>query len=46
MFTKEATFQAIKKAFLTAPVLQHFNPDKECIIETNASDYISAVVLS
>ena len=34
------------KAFTTAPILQHFDPDKECIVEIDASDYIFATVLS
>ena len=43
---EEATFQAIKKAVSTALVLQYFDPNKECTMETSASDYISAAVLS
>ena len=46
MSTDEVTFQAIKKAFSTAPVLWHFDQDKEYIMETDALDYISAAVLS
>ena len=34
------------KAFSTAPVLQHFDLDKKCIVEINASDYVSAAVFS
>ena len=44
--TEESAFQAIKKDFFTAPVLQHFDPDKECTVETDASDYVVAAVLS
>ena len=29
-----------------APILAHFNPSKECHVETNSSDYVSAGVLS
>ena len=29
-----------------APVLAHFDPDKEILIETDASDYISVEVMS
>ena len=43
---KQTAFQAIKKAFSSAPVLLHFDPDKECIVETDASDYVSGAVLS
>ena len=46
MFTKEAVFQAIKKAFSTAPVLQHFDSNKEYMLETDASNYVSAAVVS
>ena len=44
--TEESAFQAIKKAFSTAPVLQHFDPEKKCTVESDASDYVSAAVLS
>ena len=44
--TEESAFQAIKKAFSTALVLQHFDSDKECTVEIDASDYVFAVVLS
>ena len=43
---EEMAFQAIKKAFSSALVLLHFDPDKECIVETDASDYVSRAVLS
>ena len=42
----EAAFQALKKAFTTAPILQHFDPEKPIIVETDASDYVSAGILS
>ena len=41
---EETAFQAIKKAFSSAPVLLHFDPDKECTVETDASDYVSGAV--
>ena len=44
--TEESAFQAIKKAFSTAPILQHFDPNKECTMETDASNYVSVAVLS
>jgi len=34
------------KAFTTAPALRHFDHEREVIIETDASDYVSAGVLS
>lgn len=39
-------FEALKRCFTTAPVLQHFDPDKETWIETDASDFVVAAVLS
>ena len=43
---EETTFQAIKKAFSSAPVLLHFDPDKECTVKTDASDFVSGAVYS
>ena len=43
---EETAFQAIKKAFSSAPVVLHFDPDKECTVETNGSYYVSRAVLS
>jgi hypothetical protein len=40
------SFETLKKAFTTAPILRHFDYDKEIIVETDTSDYISASVLS
>ena len=39
-------FESIKKVFSTAPILQHFDPEKECVVETDTSDYVSGAVLS
>ena len=39
-------FESIKKVFSTAPILQYFDPEKECVVETNTSDYVSGTVLS
>ena len=36
----------LKRAFTTAPVLAHFDPNKEILVETDASDYVSAGILS
>ena len=44
--SKQHTFESIKKVFSTAPILQHFNLEKECVVETDTSDYISGAVLS
>jgi RNase H-like domain found in reverse transcriptase len=39
-------FDTLKKAFATAPVLTHWIPDAPLIVETDASDYAVAVILS
>ena len=43
---EQNAFESIKKAFSTAPILQHFDLHKECVVETDISDYISSAVLS
>ncbi|KAH0610200.1 uncharacterized protein H6S33_011727 [Morchella sextelata] len=43
---REEAFQTLKKMFTTAPILAHFNPDRKIVIETDASDYVSAGILS
>jgi hypothetical protein len=42
----EAAIQALKQALTTAPILQQFDPEKLIIVETDASDYVSAGILS
>src|SRR5690606_39892662 len=44
--TCEAAFTALKQQFTTAPILRHFDPDREVLVETDASDYVSAGILS
>ena len=39
-------FKRLKKHVCKAPILVHFDPSKECHVETNSSDYVSAGVLS
>ena len=39
-------FQQLKNAFTTAPILAHFHPDRPSTIETDASDFAIAAVLS
>ena len=39
-------FEALKLAFTTAPILQHFNPELSTTIETDASDYALGAILS
>ena len=43
---EDLAFEGLKKAFTTAPVLAHFDPDKETWVESDASDYVVAAVLS
>jgi hypothetical protein len=43
---QQNAFDTLKKAFTTAPVLLHFDYDREVIVKTDASDYVSAGVLS
>jgi len=47
-FTDEchSAFEALKKAFTTAPVLTHWIPDTQITVETDASDYALTAVLS
>ena len=42
----ENAFRCLKTAFTSAPILQHFDPDREIIVETDASDYVSGGILS
>jgi transposase InsO family protein len=39
-------FNTLKLAFIQAPTLAHFNPEFRCIVETDASDYAIAAILS
>src|SRR5882724_7047440 len=36
----------LKAAFTQAPILAHFNPDNPIVVETDASDYVIAVIIS
>ena len=42
----EQAFQELKKRFTTAPILAHFDPNVEAIVETDASDFALGGVLS
>ena len=42
----EKAFQRLKTSFTSAPILQYFDPDLKIIVETDASDYVSAGILS
>ncbi|KAH0604570.1 uncharacterized protein H6S33_006947 [Morchella sextelata] len=39
-------FNQLKETFTTAPILKHFDPERACILETDASDFVAAAVLS
>ena len=43
---QQLAFQRMGTAFTTAPVLRHFDHDSDVIIQTDASDYVSAGGLS
>ena len=43
---REESFPTIEDPFTSVPILRHFDPDKECVVETDASDYVSAGILS
>ena len=47
-FTQECrdTFNKLKLAFTTAPILTHWLPDCPLVVETDTSDYALAVILS
>jgi len=43
---EQKAFDLLKEAFTAASVLVHFNPDRETWLETGASDYVVAAVVS
>ena len=43
---QQLAFETMVTAFTMAPALRHFDHEREVIIETDASDYVSAGVLS
>lgn len=42
----QSAFDSLKSAFTSAPILRHFHPDRQTIVETDASDYAIAAILS
>ena len=42
----QQAFEGLKAAFTTAPVLVHFQPARKTVVETDASDYAVAAILS
>jgi hypothetical protein len=43
---QQKAFDHLKNTFMSAPVLARFDPDRDVIVETDASNYVSAGVLS
>ena len=42
----QEAFDMLKKRFTFAPILRHFDPELQCIIEFNASDFAIGAILS
>jgi hypothetical protein len=42
----QEAFDTLKHAFTTAPVLHRFDHDRNILLESDASDFVSVVVLS
>ena len=38
-------FNTLKQAFISAPILMHWVPDAQLVVETNASDYALVAIL-
>lgn len=43
---QQLAFDVLREKFTSDLVLRHFNPDKKIVVETDASDYMSAGILS
>ena len=39
-------FEKLKQQFTTVPILAHFYPERETVIETDASDFALGAILS
>ena len=42
----QEVFNGLKERFCSAPILKHFNPELETILETDASDYMVSGIFS
>ena len=42
----DMAFESLKKAFTSAPILGHVDPEKHFIIEANTSDFALGSILS
>jgi len=43
---QEEAFEELKRRFTTAPILAHFYPETETVVQTDASDFALGCVLS
>ena len=43
---QQDAFEELKRHFTSAPILCHFHPDHETVVETDASDYALGCILS
>ena len=43
---QQEAFEYLKRCFTTAPILCHFHPDRDTVVETDASDYTLGCILS
>lgn len=42
----QQAFESLKSYFISAPILRHFDPEREVVVECDASDYVSSGILS
>ena len=42
----DETFKALKLAFISAPILAQFDPDRETVLETDSSGYCTGGIMS
>jgi len=42
----EQAFEILKSKFTAAPILAHYNPERPCLVETDASDFVTSGILS
>lgn len=45
-FSCQEAFNTLKNSFTSAPILRHFDPSKEVVVECDASDFVSSGILS
>ena len=43
---QQKTFDSLKIAFTTTPILLHYDQDKQAVVKTDASDYVIAGIFS